>query len=173
MAQLWLWCRVPADQMWGLVLGDFSGQPQATDTWWGHPGPGGRSPWNDRHLRVCVPQQVPAGSRGGPGCCGQGSSGRPRGVRPGDVVHPCVGGRPCTRQPADQAPLFWLLPPVGHLPSASRPRPAFPTSGLKAGEGSWPLRGPMTPYWRLRSKPSLCAFPDSSGQLCSSRHLWG
>lgn len=172
-AQLWPWCRVPADQMQGLVLGDVGGQPQTTETWGRLPRPGGWIPWSDCHLRVCVAQQVPAGSRGGPGCCSRGPSGQPRGVRPGHVVHPCAGGRPCPALSADQAPLFWLLLLVGHLPGASRPRPAFPASDLKAGEGSWPLGGPTTPCWRLRSKPSLCGFPDSSGQLCSSWHLWG
>lgn len=157
----------------GLVLGDVGGQPQATETWGRCPRPEGWIPWSDHHLRVCVPQQVPAGSRGGPGCCGQGPSGQPCGVRPGDVVCPCASGRPCPGLSADQAPLFWLLPPVDHLPGASRPRPAFPASGLKAGEGSWPLGGPIAPCWRLRSKPSPCTFPDSSGQLCSSWHLWG
>lgn len=96
---------------------------------------------------VCIPKQSPMGLEGG--CVAEVQQGSHMGANHGG--RPYADGQTCSWLSANKFSLFWLLPPVSHLPHVPWPQaPGFEGFGKKPA-----TRGLKMPRGTQNQTPSI------------------
>lgn len=112
---------------------------------------------------VCIPKQSPMGLEGG--CVAGVQQGSHMGANHGGC--PYADGQTCSWLSANKFSLFWLLPPVSHLPHVPWPQaPGFEGFGKKPA-----TQRAQNASWNPESNPlhlsfSVCFSIESLGKLC-------